>query len=291
MDFDGVWTDLTGQAAAVHEYRNRRLAEIVGWSVEKMRLCFTEIQRAIDADPKEHGWRSNGRITAYSDEDPFINHNSLVVGIELLAKEGNPLCAELQKLLVENGYTDSNALGSELFEEGCARYLETAGHALLPEAQEGLEALLGVADVVFCTNFSTAAVEQTWEAVGLKPGATRWGGFLTIRGNAKKHVLTRDPQETVEYNGRRVALDRGHYLCVLEQERPDVVVGDVFSLDLALPLHLKYSRNEFKHLVCLLKKTPFTPSWSMAMCEDSGVSGLFVVGSPAELEDFAARMT
>lgn len=290
-DFDGVWTDLTGQAAAVHEYRDQRLAQIVGWSVEKTRACISQIQNEIDANPKEHGWRSNGRITAYSDEDPFLNHNSLVIGIELLSKQGNPLCVQLRNLLVENGYSDINVLGAELFQEGCKRYLETAGHKLLPEAQEGLEALLGIADVVFCTNFSTATVEHTWKTMGLKPGRTRQGGHLTIRGNAKKQVLTGDPEQTVEYNGRQVCLDRGHYLQLLEQERPDVVVGDVFSLDLALPLHLRHSRDDFQHLVCLLKKTPFTPAWSMAMCEDNSVPGLFLVESPAQLKDIAARTT
>ena len=39
--------------------------------------------------------------------------------------------------------------------------------------------------------------------------------------------------------GREVHVDRPAYRAILERERPDLVVGDVLSLDLALPLHLR----------------------------------------------------
>lgn len=287
VDFDGVWTDLSGQAAAVHEYRDSRLAQISGLDRSRIRGCMSEIRRVLERNPQQHGWRSLGRITAYSDEDPFLTHNSLVAGIELLAKQGYSNCAELYSILHEKGHSDTNALGSELFQEGCKLYLEASGHTLLPGARQALEDLLCVADVVFCTNFSTDAVVHTWGQYGMHPGETRWGGRLTIRGNARKQVLTEDPERTVEYSGRQVAVDRGYYLEALNEERPDVVVGDVFSLDLALPLYLKSTRDDFSGLACLLKRTPFTPGWSLSLCGDTNTPGLFMIESPTELKDIA----
>ncbi|MBU1239088.1 hypothetical protein KJ865_05200 [Myxococcota bacterium] len=290
VDFDGVWTELSGQARAVDEAREQGLARITEWPLREIRLVMAQVQAELDLHPAAHGWRDHGRITAFSDEDPFLTHNSLCAAIQILAEEGHPRCLHLYEALRKGGYENTNELGSELFHEGSAAYLKASGHALLPEAVDSLSALLRVADVVFCSNFSTDAIAATWRRYGFSAGQTPWGGRLTLRGNAQKHVLTGDPGTCEAYNGRSTAVDRGHYLAILEEERPDVVVGDVFSLDLALPLVLKRSKPHFKNMVCLLKITRYTPPWSLELCRGGAGDGLFSIHSPSELATCATTL-
>jgi hypothetical protein len=52
-------------------------------------------------------------------------------------------------------------------------------------------------------------------------------------------VLAAGAGDRIEVGGLSVDVARPHYEEVLRKERPDAIVGDVFSLDLALPLALK----------------------------------------------------
>jgi hypothetical protein len=51
---------------------------------------------------------------------------------------------------------------------------------------------------------------------------------------------------------------RPFYAQVLEEEAPDAVVGDVFSLDLALPLALKRTRPGWRHVRLFWLVHPYT---------------------------------
>jgi hypothetical protein len=66
-----------------------------------------------------------------------------------------------------------------------------------------------------------------------------------------------------DVGGYRVATDRPHYEQILVDERPDVIVGDVFSLDLALPLELvRRNPAAFGSPRIVLRVRPYTPAWS-----------------------------
>jgi hypothetical protein len=45
----------------------------------------------------------------------------------------------------------------------------------------------------------------------------------------------------------------------LDEEAPDAVVGDVLSLDLSLPLHLKRTQVAWKHVRLFWLMHPYTP--------------------------------
>jgi hypothetical protein len=68
---------------------------------------------------------------------------------------------------------------------------------------------------------------------------------------------------SLDVGGRRVLVDRPRYRALIEEEQPDLVIGDVFSLDLALPLHL--ARTEpatFGGIRLYLRTRDYTPDWS-----------------------------
>jgi hypothetical protein len=52
-------------------------------------------------------------------------------------------------------------------------------------------------------------------------------------------VLAPEGADTFDVGGLSVDVARPHYEAVLREERPDAIVGDVYSLDIALPLALK----------------------------------------------------
>ena len=229
-------------------------------------------------------------LTAYADEDPFLRHNALVNGIAILAARGQPDCVSVRDALAARGHADLGALGSAIFLDASHAYLADHGHDLLPDAPAVLRALLAVADVVFCTNFTTDAVARSWAPRGFAFAGPDATPGLTLRGEAQKQTLTGDPARTVDFGGRPVAIDRAHYRAVLERERPDVVVGDVFSLDLALPLALAADGHAHCRPLCLLARTRFTPGWSLGLARGGTLPGLRPLDALGDLVPLVAGL-
>ena len=289
VDFDGVWTTVDGQAAAVNEARVSRLAALTGWSTGDLDACLERVAGALTAEPAAHGWRLDGRITAYCDEDPFLRHNATMAGIGVLADRGDAACLALRATLSAAGHDDLGALGSQIFLDASHAYLDRGGHDLLPDAPDVLRAVLAMADVVFCTNFTTHAVARSWTPRGFVfdgPGATPG---LTLRGEARKQVLTADPAREVTFGDRPVAVDRRHYRDALLAERPDVIVGDVFSLDLALPLAMAEADPSWAPH-CVLMRTAHTPAWSRDLAAGGGWPRLHTLDSLAPLPGLVADL-
>lgn len=283
VDFDGVWTSVDGQAHAVDAARGRRLAELSGLPGGVVAQCEASVAEAIAADPLGHGWRLDGRITAYADEDPFLRHNALCTGIGILAERGHGACLALRQALAAGGHTDLGALGSAIFMEASHAYLDDHGHDLLPSAPGVLTSLLAIADVVFCTNFTSDAVARSWTPLGFSFAGAQATPGLTLRGEARKQTLTADPARTVLFGDRPVPVDRSFYRAAIEAEQPDIVVGDVFSLDLALPLTMTADGHPTCRPLCLLARTRFTPPWSLDLARDGRLPGLRLLESLADL--------
>ena len=82
----------------------------------------------------------------------------------------------------------------------------------------------------------------------------------TLRGGARKFVL--DPGASAELfvGPLRVETARRDYLMILREELPDAVVGDVFSLDLSLPLRLRREDPRWKRVRLFWLVGPDTPA-------------------------------
>jgi len=289
-DFDGVWTTVDGQAAAVNAARGRRLAELTGWSESDLGACLDRVAAALAAEPVAHGWRIDGRITAYCDEDPFLRHNATMAGIGVLGDRDDDRCAALRDDLAAAGHHDLGALGSQIFLDASHAYLERGGHDLLPSAPDVLTTLLAGADVVFCTNFTTGAVARSWTPRGFVfdgPGGT---SGLTLRGEARKQVLTADPVREMAFGNRPVAVDRTHYREALLAERPDVIVGDVFSLDLALPLAMTHDDPSWSPH-CVLMRTAHTPAWARDLADGESWPRLHSLDDLEQLPALVTELT
>jgi hypothetical protein len=189
----------------------------------------------------------------------------------------------VRQALAGRGHVDIGALGSAIFMEASHAYLDDHGHDLLPSAPAVLASLMAIADVVFCTNFTPDAVARSWAPLGFTFAGPRATPGLTLRGEARKQVLTADPARTVAFGERPVSVDRSFYRAALEAERPDVVVGDVFSLDLALPLTMAADGHPSCRPLCLLARTRFTPRWSLELARGGSLPGLRLLESLTDL--------
>jgi hypothetical protein len=282
-DFDGVWTQLGGQADAVNRARVEVLATRSGWGGPALSGLLEEVEAEVAAHPADHGWRLGGRLAAFSDEDPFLHHNALVSALGLLAGRGHAGCRRLLDALTIHDDASLTELGSSIFLKGSHGFLAQHGHTLREGAHAAMTALLDVADVLVCSNVPTDALLETVRKLGLAPE----DGRLRVRGLARKQVLTADPEEHLVLAGRRVPVDRGHYRAVLVEEQPDLVVGDVLSMDLGVVLSLAAQGRCTARPV--LARTPFTPAWTEEAVRQESPRGMVAINALDELVALAAR--
>lgn len=264
-DFDGVLTDLAEEAARVRALFDAEVAEAAA-SVGRGAAWAALVGRAeadLRARPRDNGWFWNGRITAFADEDPFVRVNALAARLDAWADAGEAAAATLRKAAVARGRTDFRAIAQASYVRMTEETAAGKMHPLDPEAPKLLASLVarGVR-VVVVSNSGTERILKILRGAGLEAFAHGAAdGPIRVRGDAKKFVLG-DAPRTLKCDGYVVDLDRPHYERILREEEPDAVMGDVFSLDLALPLALRRAHvGRFAGARLLLRRRPYTPAW------------------------------
>ncbi len=265
-DFDGVWTDPRAEAAAFGAEQERVVAAALGVSSAAARERLAPVRAAVRAAPHAHGWTctQGGALSCFADEDPYVFHNAVA---EAIWQAEDRLRAALEAA----GHSCAAAFALACFEAGTARWRARAERHLLPEAIEAVRALLAAGHVV--TIVSNSSTERLCGILGR--GDLEWEAHprLRLRGDARKFELSVGAQAPVCTLARRpVRIDRPRYLRLLEALRPDVVIGDNVSLDLALPLWLRERAGWARKLRVVLKHNPYTPAWAEAACWEAGAS-------------------
>ena len=267
-DFDGVLTELGDEARRTHALFDEAVeaaARDAGVGDSGLRRLLAETEAAMTARPWRHGWRVKDRITAFADEDGFIRVNAATAALDAAADLGEEDAAKLREGLRAAGLADFRAAAQRAYlrmaEETAAGKL----HPLAAESRDVLDALLTRGhDVVVVSNSSTERILKLLRGAGV-PCAAHGDdarGKVRVRGDAKKFVLGDHPAIT-PVGDYAVETDRPHYAEILRDERPNVVIGDVFSLDLALPLALARAGGDaFRGLHAVLRRRPYTPAWS-----------------------------
>jgi FMN phosphatase YigB (HAD superfamily) len=231
LDFDGTFTDVEREAAPFVEIFQRDAFDIFG---RDARVEWDEESQRLHDSPGAFGWRNGGVIMAPPNADPYI-HSACVV----------------QNLCNRFGVLSDEQLRVEVLQMLYRRAYPHTLAAPRPDAKQVLEDLLAREVALFVvTNSSTAAV--TKKIAELEP---KGGERLTVRGDAKKFVFADgardarfDALDHMQLPGleRTTCLKRGYYYDTLTEcweasgtspERT-LVVGDIFELDLALPLAL-----------------------------------------------------
>jgi FMN phosphatase YigB (HAD superfamily) len=260
-DFDGVLTDISHETI-----RARALFE--GFLFNLFPLARREIQGLIDSvvaemerEPHRHGWRSNGRITAFANEDGFIFVNGLGACLDEWSAKPSPMAAEVLLALKHKGLESFSALSQHAYSQMARETSMGKRRPMDGGSEEGLRKLIDRGhEVVVVSNSSTDRIRGILEDSILSGFLREGSQQLRIRGDAQKFILGPSTDE-YRVGPYAVALDRPHYHSILLDEKPDVVVGDVFSLDLALACALR-EQNKLPQTRIFLRRRYYTPTWS-----------------------------
>jgi hypothetical protein len=239
MDFDGVYTDPTGEGEACsRNFRNKiislQLKDENLDTEEKVDSWLGELRVRQASFPFEFGWRSEGKVSAFTFEDPFIRNIGLADFLDHLAKSGDP---KARKVLGRLNAVEKIKSFGELS--------EWSFHQLNLKKEPDPLAKKWVLDVIsrghevfIVSNSATGKIEEFLDQATF-PADRR----PRVRGGARKFGLGKKPHllKVGQYGGKEVSVDtdRPLYEEALLEIKPDAVIGDVFCLDLALPIRLK----------------------------------------------------
>jgi len=261
-DFDGVWTFPDEEGRAHGAELDAALAALVGEGErDAVREWITAARRAVRAEPTRWGWISSGRISAFADEDPFTEHGALLHYMHE-HRADDPLAARLVAA-VEAGGSSLDAFGGRCHVTGVQQVERRRGPGITaPAAAAGRDLLAAGVEVVVVSNSGTEKLARWFEHadVAARVHPERAPRALRLRGSARKFGLAPAAGESVELGGARVDVARPDYEKVLGEERPDAVVGDVFSLDLSLPLALKRRDPAWRRVRLFWLVHPYTPA-------------------------------
>jgi FMN phosphatase YigB (HAD superfamily) len=272
-DFDGVWTDQQSEAEYVWNYIVTRLSQLTGEPPLTIEGLLDESKKDMDKSPHEYGWFNNGYIAAFYQEDPFGDNNAIFNYIERagrrsshsnfkqkLARIKEAVESKERKTLAEFS-NDCFVKSTTQFKlEGKLKPDAAAGKIVKELNSKGVE-------IVVVSNSKTEKIEHLFLKAEQKATNEQQQkrGRLHARGDAKKFEIDNTYSKLPEYlevtAKYKVSLRRSGYHKILMEEKPDYVLGDVFSLDLALPVYLRMKERSFRHMKVIQKLHPYTPKW------------------------------
>ncbi len=233
LDFDGTFTDVAREAAPFVDAFRAAVFDLLG---RELPTEWAHQAAQIAENPGRHGWVHEGRIVAPASADPYILTTTtahLVFDAAGVLKDGKTRAA-ISQALYHHAY-------------------ENTLTAFRPRAKEVLEALAASGIPTFVvTNARTDAALKKLRTLG-PIGIDK----IEVHGDARKFVvdnaestderLARVPERlTLPGLERPVYPRRGRYFDALASimqrvgAKPEevLVCGDIYELDLALPLEL-----------------------------------------------------
>lgn len=277
VDFDGTMTDAEAEGRPFRDGYLADLAVLVGRAPgdPEIAAIAQTVERELAERPGDVAFRWNGRAVAPSSVDPYLR--MVPIAGRVLDRFG----------AIPSDTDRGRLLGGVLYKYNYAKTLDRP--VFRPGAGELLRDLAG-REVFVVTNSDTDAVAGKIARLdGLVPGA----GWLAprVRGGARKFDVDDSwdgvPAElAVPGLARPVLLRRRTYHDILARCLTDagaagwadlVVVGDIFELDLALPLALGAR--------VALVGGPYTPPYEVDLVARHPRGR--VLGSLAELPAFA----
>ncbi len=250
-DFDGVWTHPRLEASVQASLLDAALIRAVDASQrDAARAWIAAARRTVLAEPWRYGWAPGGRLSCFADEDPFAEHSALLYAITR-ASASDPLAAAIREGAERASGLSLEDFGGKLHHEAVRQVEETRGPSMLTESvTAGHQMIDAGIDIVMVSNSGNDKLDRWFSSVGFKhtPHPHAAPGALRLRGHAQKFALDETRSERMHLGALDIEVARPKYEAILREEAPGAVVGDVFSLDIALPLRLKRSDPAWKHV-------------------------------------------
>ena len=263
-DFDGVWTEPAREAQAVHRTLVGELQRMLGEPAEQVEERLAGFAAAVMARPHAYGWRIDHRLASFVDEDYFC----LPAAMGQFIENGETPSAREVREAVLGRWESLTVFLDHCFHSTCAAFRQEVEHDLTHGAERVLEWLLARgATVTWATNAPAEKIigwfahhgHEVRDARETEPGEHP----LRVYGRAGKQWFG-PTDRSLDFAGRTVPVDRPQYRAILERERPDLVIGDVLSLDLAVPIALAAEAHPAAPRETVLVGRPHTPEWVLA---------------------------
>ncbi len=276
-DFDGVWTNQGPEASLLLDWMIAKLGELAGVpeaeANEELRALCASMKQA----PEQHGWAPDGRISAYLDEDPLVESSALT---RQLAQGTDPRGQRYADAVKAAGHATLADFSEWCFRTATASFRDEHPPCIVPDAGDLLRAIVDAgAEVVIISNSGADKIAHWFQSVGVDAGEGE-GHALRLRGSAMKWFLG-ETDDAIEVGGRRICVDRPKYRAAIEAENPDLIIGDVFSLDLAMPHVLRSRGIEQAPATLCLRQHDHTPAWVTGTKADGAID--HIVDSVGEL--------
>ena len=239
FDFDGTMTDAEREGVPFRAGYLEDLAVLTGRPLQEIVALAGAFEAEIAADSGRYGWMFEGRIVAPASVDPYLR-----------------IMPVARRILDHFGCMTSETDRSRLLDGILYKYnYQKTVVAFRPGALELLLALHDQPDTALyvVTNSHTEPVQQKIARLGARADGSNALEWLLegVHGRARKYIIddTFDavpPSVSVPGLERPILLRRRHYAEAIEALRARHglawdrvwVVGDIFELDLALPLTL-----------------------------------------------------
>jgi len=239
MDFDGVYTDPSEEGEACSKYfRDKilslKLKKVELETIEKVESWLGELRARQASCPFEFGWRSEGRVSAFAFEDPFIRNIGLADYLDALVVRKDPRAVAVLASLKQTEKIESFGQLSEwsFLQLNLKKRADPSTRTWVASAMEKGH------EVFIVSNSSSQKIEDFLSQNGYTNEYRP-----KIRGGAQKYGLGQKPNLLKLSRAADASIcvdtDRPFYEHALLEIQPDAVIGDVFCLDLSLPIRLK----------------------------------------------------
>lgn len=272
-DFDGIWTNQEHEAEFVYKWYIKKLSTILSKPESYIESLFEKAKVEMNKAPYKYGWKYNGGISSFFGEDPYGDNNAVFDYFDIICENnsGNSFTKEISQLrdsVLNAGYESLYKFGNELFHESTTEFKEKGFLNPCSNAKAVLEKLIiQKVEVVVASNSNTNKIEYLFSKMGYAPSNSNSPERKNFhaRGNSMKFAIeptyTELPDKLDINEIYKADLRRPCYHKVLIEEKPDFVIGDVFSLDIALPLFLRLNNKDFSKLRVIQKIQKHTPGW------------------------------
>ncbi len=295
-DFDGVWTNQDIEANYVWSYIITSIASLTSDTPKEINKLLQECKKEMDNTPYEYGWFNNGSISCYYQEDPFGDNNAIFDYIGRAASKRSYSHFKQELARIKDAIETKANMSLAEFSNDCfmrsTTQFKLEGKLKPVETTSAIIKKLNAAgvEIVVASNSKTEKIEHLFRKAGqtVTNEKSIVRGRLHAIGDAKKFIIDDKFTEVPEYyeitKRYKVNLRRSNYFKILLDEKPDYVIGDVFSLDLALPLYLRLNDSRFKKLKVIQKMQKHTPQWVKDHLSKDEFKGIaFMVDSINEL--------
>lgn len=297
-DFDGIWTNQANEAVYVWEYIVNYLCELSGkdksFIDETLRLCKEEMNK----EPHLYGWYNGGKIAAYYHEDPFGDNNAI---FDFVNKTGITDVTDFTKKVkiirdaILTKYKSLAEFSQDCFYLSTSKFKEEGKLNAVNETASIVDKLISSGtEIIIVSNSKTTKIEYVFDKAGIKAGNSE-DSIVKVRGDAMKfavdNTFTELPEDLKINDDVSVPLRRPSYYKILSEEKPDFVIGDVFSLDLALPLYLRMNDKSFSNLKVIQRVQTYTPDWVKEYLSKNEFKGIaYMVDSVNEVPDLFSKI-